>query len=181
MSERRGDWCQTFTGRMFWPCDPRADEVCVEDIAHALALQCRFAGHVREFYSVAEHSVRVSEVVPAEHALAALLHDAAEAYVVDVPRPLKPWLTGYRAIEAVCAIAVEKRFGLADAALDAEAVKHADAVLLATEARDLMVWPPPSDWHLDADPLPARIHPWPWRDAEAAFLARFAMLERARG
>jgi 5'-deoxynucleotidase YfbR-like HD superfamily hydrolase len=104
-SARVGNWSQTFTGLQFWPCDPRREDVRVEDIAHALALQCRFAGHCRVPYSVAEHSVRVAEWVWDETSgdrrasLAALLHDASEAYCVDVPRPLKPYLTGYREIE----------------------------------------------------------------------------------
>lgn len=67
--DRRGDWIQTFTGRRFWPLDPRPEDVCIEDIAHALSLKCRFGGHCTRFYSVAEHSVHVSNYVPAEFAL----------------------------------------------------------------------------------------------------------------
>lgn len=48
-----GDWIQTYTNKQFWPLDPRPEDVCIEDIAHALSLQCRFTGHVREFYSTA--------------------------------------------------------------------------------------------------------------------------------
>jgi hypothetical protein len=63
-----GNWIQTFTGRQYWPLDPREGDVYIEDIAHALSLQCRFTGHCRSFYSVAEHCVRVSHVVPSEDA-----------------------------------------------------------------------------------------------------------------
>lgn len=84
--QRRGDWMQTFTGRAYWPCDPLPSDVYIGDIAHALARLCRFNGHVIvPHYSVAEHSVRCSRIVESNLALAALLHDAAEAYVADVP------------------------------------------------------------------------------------------------
>lgn len=96
---RRGDWMQTFTGRRFYPLDPRPEDIDQEDIAHALANLCRFGGHCRRFYSVAEHSVLVSQVVPPEDALVGLLHDATEAYLVDVPRPIKRSLSNYADIE----------------------------------------------------------------------------------
>jgi hypothetical protein len=99
LGARKGDWIQTFTGRRFWPMDPRLDDIDIEDIAHALAMKCRFSGHTDLFYSVAEHSILVSRAVK-EHKLAALLHDASEAYLTDVPRPIKPYLVGYRDIEA---------------------------------------------------------------------------------
>lgn len=142
---RRGDWMQTFSGRQFWPCDPRADEVCIEDIAHALSMQCRFAGHVRKFYSVAEHCVRASWIVPDRFKLAALLHDAAEAYVVDLPRPIKrqPELRAY--------LHIEER----------------------VEARDLMGGQSAGKWRLRAEPLPEAIVPWNHEMAEWKFLERF--------
>src|SRR4051812_30250690 len=86
-SERVGNWMQTFTGRQFWPVDPRADEIAIEDIARALAMTCRFGGHVRFHYSVAQHSFLVSLVCSPEHALWGLLHDASEAYLGDVVWP----------------------------------------------------------------------------------------------
>ena len=182
-SERVGDWCQTFTGRQFWPMDPRAEDVCVEDIAHALALQCRFAGHCREPYSVAEHSVRAAEYVrsiggDASEVLAALLHDASEAYLVDVPRPVKPHLAGYSRAERVVQTVVNRWAGLPDCADRGSFVHQADEVLLATEARDLMARPP-SDWRLSHAPLTEVIVPWDWRTAEREFLARFFELRGA--
>jgi hypothetical protein len=170
---------QTAHGRQFWPLDPRPEEVHIDDIAHALSNMCRFAGHCREFYSVAEHCVRVSALANAaepEHALAALLHDATEAYVVDVPRPLKPFLDGYKSIEARVARAIETRFGLAIGALDSPFVKHWDEVLLATEARDIMGGESAGKWSLRAAPLPNRIAPWTPRDARERFLVRFSAL-----
>jgi hypothetical protein len=173
---RQGDRMQTYTGRQFWPVDPRAEEVDIQDIAHALSHMCRFAGHVRRFYSVAEHCVRVSWLAPFEApalALAALLHDATEAYVVDVPRPLKRFLPGYAEIEARVARCVETRFGLEAGALDHPSIKHWDEVLLATEARDLMGGQSAGKWHLRAEPLSAHIGPWSPEGAKHRFLLRF--------
>lgn len=79
----------TFTGRAFNLCDPTPDMVCIEDIAHHLAMVCRWAGATTDFFSVAQHSVLVSKIVPPVLQRWALLHDAAEAYVGDVTRPLK--------------------------------------------------------------------------------------------
>lgn len=66
MTAKHGDdstWIQTFTGRQFWPLDPRAEDVDIRDIAHALSMKCRYNGHCREFYSIADHSCRVAEVI----------------------------------------------------------------------------------------------------------------------
>ena len=177
--QRTGDWMQTYTGRQFWPLDPRADEVDINDIAHSLSNMCRFAGHVRRFYSVAEHCVRVSWLAPVENprlALAALLHDATEAYVVDVPRPLKRFLSGYKEIEDRVARAVEERFGLDAGSLDHPEVKFWDEVLLATEARDLMGGESAGKWHLRAAPLSAHIGPWAPEEARDRFRRRFMAL-----
>lgn len=189
MGDRKGDWSQTFTGLQFWPLDPRPEDVRAEDIAHALSLQCRFAGHCREFYSVAEHSVLVSEWIWDETngdriaSLAGLLHDASEAYCVDVPRPLKPFLTGYREIEHGVMRAVETWAGLPIGACEAPIVKRADEALLMTEARDLMA-PAPVPWTFSrgahAKPLRDAIVPWDWRHAERMFLERLAALGGVR-
>src|SRR5258708_302056 len=88
--DRRGNWMQTYTGRAYWPADPRAEDVCIEDIAHALSLLCRYTGHCKRFYSVAEHSILISQVVPPEYAFFGLMHDAQEAYINDLARPIKP-------------------------------------------------------------------------------------------
>lgn len=181
MSEgsRVGDWMQTAHGRKFWPLDPRPDEVHIDDIAHALSHMCRFAGHCREFYSVAEHSVRVSWLAgDADRMLAraALLHDAAEAYIVDVPRPLKRFLPGYKEAEERVARAIERRFDLESGILDHPAVKHWDETLLATEARDIMGGESAGKWCLRAAPDATRIDPWTSAQARARFLERFANL-----
>ena len=86
---RTGDWTQTFAGIQFYPFDPRPDEVKIKDIAHALSMICHFNGHTREFFSVAQHSLMVSYLLPAEHKLWGLMHDSAEAYIGDMIRPIK--------------------------------------------------------------------------------------------
>ncbi|MFG0247924.1 MAG: phosphohydrolase, partial [Phycisphaeraceae bacterium JB051] len=78
-------WIQTYTGKAFYPLREDPGIIDIRDIAHALSLQCRFNGHCSDFYSVAQHSVHVSEVVPQAFALWGLLHDAAEAYMSDLP------------------------------------------------------------------------------------------------
>lgn len=166
-------WIQTFTGRKFEPLDPDPAAIVVEDIAHALSLHCRFNGHCRVFYAVAEHSVRVSRQLSGNDALWGLLHDASEAYLSDVPKPLKQNLPDYRAAEAHLMRAIAQRFDLSWPI--PEAVHAADATLLATERRDLMA-DAPDDWGLRASPLDEPIDPLAPADAERWFLARFGEL-----
>lgn len=136
MNERVGHWMQTASGGAYWPLDPRVDEISIEDIAHALAHICRYGGHCRKFYSVAEHSVIVSRLVPQEHALVALMHDATEAYCGDIVRPLKRDLTGYAAIERSNWLAIAERF---DLPVDLpQCVHDADVAALFAEQKALM-------------------------------------------
>jgi len=176
---RQGDWMQTFTGRQFWPLDPRPEEIFIEDIAHALSLQCRYGGHTKVFYSVAEHSWRVSAVCDSCNALWGLLHDAAEAYLIDLPRPIKRFSAlgnEYRQIKARLMATVCERFGLLlQEPLD---VRRTDDFMLQWEARDLMA-PHPAPWIGEDALLPTgRIEPMPPHIAEAAFLDRFKELCR---
>jgi hypothetical protein len=126
---------------------------------------------------VAEHCVRVSQIVPPEYRLAALLHDAAEAYVVDLPRPIKnqPELAEYRRIEERVHEAIREAFGIA-IPLDDPVIRHADEVLLATEARDLMDGQRAGAWSLRAEPLPTTIQPWDHVRARVVFLGLFREL-----
>lgn len=167
---RRGDWMQTFTGRQFWPMDPRPDEVDPSDIAHALSMLCRYNGHVDRFYSVAEHCVLMSEAVAPEHALWALLHDATEAYVGDMVRPLKRHMPDYVAAEDRVMAVIGERFGLTGS-MPAE-VKDADNRILLTE-RAALLSTPPAPWGLEhLEPLPVHVVGWDPFYAEARYLDR---------
>jgi hypothetical protein len=172
--ERFGDWLQTYSGRKFYPLDPRPEDVAIEDIAHALANTCRYAGHSLCFYSVAEHAVQVSLHVPPQHALWGLLHDAAEAYTADIPRPLKPFLFGWKEIEARVMRAVCDHFGLPHA--EPPEVKAVDAGILADEKFAVMEDGPA--WGSIGAPIGAEIRGLSPMEAKIAFLARFHALTR---
>lgn len=168
-------WIQTYTGKRFNPLNPKYEDIDIEDIAHALSMQCRFTGHCQEFYSVAQHSVLVSYICNMEDALYGLLHDASEAYITDISSPLKRSgkFDFYIDIEKVLQEAVYKKFGLSH--IEPESVKKADKILLATEARDLM-GPLHKDWRSQAEPLLFKIDPMSPKEAKQAFLKRFNSL-----
>lgn len=168
-------WIQTWSGRAYELVHPRASMVCIGDIAHALAHLCRFNGHCGPFYSVAEHCIRVANLLDGELALIGLLHDAPEAYLGDVVTPLKALLPGYRMLERASWRAISEAF---DLPMQIPApVRHADAVMLATEKRDLL-GPPPRPWHL-LPPAAARIdRVLDPQAAEAEFLHCFDLLTR---
>lgn len=171
----RGDWMQTWTGRRFYPLDPRPEDMDPRDIAHALSLLCRYGGHVDRFYSVAEHCILMSRAVSPKNALDALLHDATEAYVVDVPRPLKNAISAYRKIEAGVWVAIVERFHISPV-LPAE-VDEADNRILLTE-RDALMRNATPPWYQDGhfEPLPVRIEGWLPHEAEERYLAQLFSL-----
>lgn len=94
-----GRLIRTYSGHYFDVFDPNPDQIEIVDIAHSLSLLCRFAGHIKSFYSVAEHSIWVADKVSKTHALTALLHDASEAYLIDMPKPIKDEIPQYLEIE----------------------------------------------------------------------------------
>lgn len=178
-------WIQTYSGKQFTPTAPKLDDIDIVDIAHALSMQCRFNGHIRRFYSVAEHAYYVSLIVPSPAALRGLLHDAGEAYLSYLPAPLKPLLPQYNAMEDVLMASVEERFGLTgDSPLVTSQVDAADKWIVFQEAKTLMIdssplkyWRPPPAFtprvHIDF----ARCGMSP-EDAKVAFLTRFHDLTR---
>lgn len=170
-----GSAIRTYTGQLFDFVNPEASPISIEDIAHALSLLCRFAGHCKEFYSVAEHSYRVSYVCPEEHALWGLMHDASEAYCVDVPRPLKHManMEHYRAHEKRVQRAICGWFNMVP--VEPPEVKAADMVLLVTEQRDLLKNSIPD---FSIKPLVNAIKPVSSDVAERLFLQRFDQLTK---
>lgn len=175
-----GPWIQTYTGKKFHILEPVPDEFDIEDVAHALSLQCRFNGHCNRFYSVAEHSVRVSRLCTANEEACkwGLLHDLAEAYVGDCVRPLKQVMPEYREIEQRIVVAAAKAFGLSLPIPDE--VLYADEIMLATEARDLMA-EAPDRWKVSAEPLEERIrNTMSAQEVEYAFLQEYRSCKQER-
>lgn len=160
-------WLQTLTGRQWFVDEPEAYAYDIVEIARALAHLNRFAGHTTLPYSVAQHSVFVAEEVMRATAVrrlakAALIHDAAEAFCVDLPAPIKRMkeLAGYRAIIRRTEVAIARSFGVEDLRKH-PAIARADLVALATEKRDVLgPSPHDDDWGLDLPPpSEARIVP----------------------
>lgn len=175
LANKQHFWIQTHSGRQYYPTDPRPGDILMDDVAHALSMQCRYVGHCSRFYSVAEHSIYVSKLVPREHALAGLLHDAQEAYIHDISRPLKASLPDYKAIEELNWFVIAARFGLP---LELpKCVKQADGDMLFVERRQLFPHPHPEGWGLgliEPDPYPeVGLLGWPQHIAKSRFIERF--------
>lgn len=173
---------QTFGGRRFDPTAPDSETIDTGDIAHALAQLCRFGGHCAPFYSVAQHSCVVADAVGAaggttEVVRAALLHDASEAYLGDLPHPLKHRTELgelYRRIEEPLQATIMRRFGLSPTV--PELVKRIDRAALAAE-RIAFMRPSDDGWWPELDgvpPLAVALEAWPPERAEAELLRRFA-------
>ena len=168
----RGPWQQTASGNAFFLADPSYLEVTLNDVAHSLANQCRFNGHVKEFYSVAQHATMMSvwmeeDGYPMEWCLAALHHDSAEAYTGDIIAQVKHIIPEFKGLETDVAIAVDAAMGVAWTERMAETVKEYDFIALSTEVRDVLrpnktnlSWgalPPPRAHELQPmDPVRAR-------------------------
>ena len=170
-----------YSGGTFDILNPRPEDVRIEDIAHALSNQCRFTGHTRSFYSVAQHSVLASlHVGPSSDSLWSLLHDSSEAYTGDLNRPMKhsPEMSRFRTAEKAIMAAICAYFGLDPK--EPASVKAIDRRLVVTEARDLLPGGPTSErgWDIfnDVVPLPFTIKPWGPVVAERKFLERFEEL-----
>lgn len=170
------DWLSTYNGHRLFVSAPLVEHICIEDIAHHLSLICRFGGAARELYSVAQHSVLVSCAVPAEFAPVGLLHDATEAYLGDVIRPVKDAIRrAYCPLEKRWARVIGERFGVNLVDLP-EVVHQADRAALLAERRDLTTRTPHpwrEDSQGDAEALPGRVVPLIPRHAEELFLMRF--------
>lgn len=171
-------WIQTHSRKAFDLLSPRPEDVSIEDIAHALARICRWTGHTRTFYSVAQHSVLCATIAPRDCKLEALLHDAAEAYIGDISRPLKKMLGDQiQHIEQRIEVAIASAFGIAFPT--PYPVKYADNMLLATEAEDLMGGAV-DGWtkEITTRIWPYHIEPWCIDEAEHRFLKEFHKWKR---
>ena len=168
-------WIQTYTGLKFDFVELSAESVNINDIAHALSNICRYTGHTNGFYSVAQHSVLASLYVPKEDAFIALLHDATEAYLTDISKPLKVLLPQYCELEYKVYGVIAAKFGL-PYKLPAS-VKETDLRLLATEKRDLLS-KEPDEWTTirTIECYPEKITPWNQDCAEFMFLKKFREL-----
>ena len=168
---RKGRAIVTYSGIVFWPFDPRKEEINIIDIAHSLSMKCRFNGHLDKFESVAEHCVRVSSLCSKTNRLWGLLHDAAEAYVADLPAPIKEELPEYKRIENNILKIICKKYGLP--IKEPEEVKKYDLVVRATEMRDLMSHNP---YKYTVKPLRTILEPWTQKQAEKMYLDVFNSL-----
>lgn len=170
MEQDEALWIQTFSNVEFHPFAPHLRDFKIEDIAHSLAMQCRFNGHTYQFYSVAQHSILVSQYVPAEHALCGLLHDASEAYLCDIPRPLKQSSSfrDYHRLEDQLMFYIAQRFHFQHPL--PEIIKTVDEQILHTEARHFMRSP---SWVNPKLVIDTKIEPLAPMQAKAEFLSRF--------
>lgn len=188
-------WIQTYTGKAFDLLDPRPEQIDVVDIAHALSQICRFTGHTRAFYSVAQHSCLVAEIArdlwraaewhhpcPEIVSLAALMHDASEAYAGDVSSPLKRAMRGegtvseYDVLEARIQTRIAERFGYDRVAVGyGDLIKRADMIALATEHAALFDGKTPRSWGFELpQPWPYKVEPWSSNMARREFLNAFS-------
>lgn len=178
-ADARGDWMRTYTGRKFYPLAPCVEDIDIRDIAHALSQICRYGGHTTKPYSVAEHCVAVSLMVPAAYARQALLHDAAEAYVGDMVRPLKhhPLMKPFRDAEAAVEACVYTRFNIRPTETSNRLVKAIDDRILADEQKFLNGDKSEnSEWMRKLVPLDIALPGLSAYHAEYIFCARFAEL-----
>jgi 5'-deoxynucleotidase YfbR-like HD superfamily hydrolase len=196
------NWIQTYSGKLVSVTNPKPEDIDIIDIAHALSMTCRFGGHSRDFYSVAEHSVRVGIIgsnirdrhnitysQPKEntkHHLALLLHDAAEAYIGDIITPLKNSLGGAAELETKWLLAIEQKFKLETRLSDPDpSIKEADLLALSIEIVNLYDHVDPIWWSKFKTPSPSNlaytVECWSPSLANKKFLATFNHLRAQLG
>lgn len=163
----------------FWPQDPRPSDFCIEDVAHALSLLCRFGAQCPIFYSVAQHSVMCARVAPVGYQLEALMHDRAEAYLgSDVPRPIKQAIPQYKVIENNILRISASVFSVP--AEMSKIVHDIDNRMLVTEARQMFADHSIKWWEESHWPLPyynlLPLEPWSPERAELEFLDTYGLL-----
>jgi hypothetical protein len=169
---------ETYTGRAFWPLNPSIDALSIIDIAHALSNQCRYTGHVRYFYSVAQHCCLLSKWV-ADHGGDALtclqvhMHDAPEAYLVDIARPVKQYMPEYRVWDHKINDVIREWMGWKDLPIPG-IVDDLDSRIIVDERAQLMSPEQKNDWGHRLKPVGVKIEPWSPVQAEQTFLMQYA-------
>ncbi len=168
----------TQAGTYFAFSEPEKYTHNIRAIAHSLSHLCRFNGHVNEFYSVAQHSVMVSYLVPPEFAFQGLMHDTTEAYIGDMSSPLKSMFPEYKALERRIWKTIAKFYGMPEE-MD-RSIHEADLIALATEKRDLLVDIAKVQHWISTEhrePVKEIIVPVSCVEARSMFLARFYELQ----
>jgi hypothetical protein len=178
-------WVETYTGTKFYPFEPNPEHINLLDIAHPLSQMCRFTGHCEFFYSVAQHSINCAKEMmllgePPRMQLYALMHDASEAYLQDIARPIKSSIGNYEEIEAKLMDAIWDAFGIPRPSEDEwQKVKQVDDLMLLNEAKILMKC---KHWDLGEFPVIQnarfRITEMSMRSVEAEFMQMFSEIVR---
>src|SRR5574343_1397519 len=174
-ASRVGSWISTYTGGRWYPLDPRVEDVNIEDIAHSLSMLCRYNGHSKYFYSVAEHCWLLSYAVPDPFKLEALIHDGSEAYTSDIPRPFKysESMSAFRDVEDANPRAVYEYAGLSYP--ESPIVKEFDRRIVRNEGEILL---PHSDWYNVLERIPdTDIFCFPPSEIEVLYLNRYYELK----
>lgn len=170
-------WIQTYTGLKINVFEPDESMICIEDIAHGLSNTCRWGGHCREFYSVAQHCVLTTSLCSKGDMLWALMHDAAEAYIGDIPTPIKKCFSGIDKIEEDLLAVIAHKFGLDGFAIP-DSVKKADRTALGIEAYNLMDPEVVNGWYGE-NPMPdVKLAFWSPEKAKEIFLGCFEILSK---
>jgi hypothetical protein len=174
----------TRSGLHFDVTKPDPNSILITDIAYGLSHKCRFGGHTSRWYSVAQHSIQVCEYVQMTGtedsiALAALLHDASEAYLTDLPSPIKAILPAYITLEKSVQTAINEHFGLTRRAQEHEIIKRADIMQYEIERRHLM--PDVSWWSNPHEPECQEPMPESYPDKDYnEFLAKYNSISHSR-
>lgn len=172
-------WMMTCTGKILYPLEMRVEDICIADIAHHSAFQCRYAGAVKKHYSVAEHSVYISRFAEPEDRREALLHDAGEAYVQDLLMGLKHsgLMEAYRELEKGIEALINQRFNINSTPESRARIKALDTRIVMDETRALLPDCTPF-WEArkGLEPLGMKVHGFKNIDAEMMFLRRFDRL-----
>ena len=170
--KERGNFIITRSGARFFINEKDLSSVPIDDLAHALSYNCRFNGHVNQMYSVAEHSVHVSNLVPKADALWGLLHDLTESVIPDIPRPFKHLITGFMEYEDEMMENMAKSYHLPWPM--PKSVKYIDKHIVAAEAKQLFDKTP--DWIDSYDKIDMKVEGWSPEEAKRRFLERYEEL-----